>query len=93
MVVTDYAGKVCVCSIGRVGVVTGKKCMNFGDGWVDMWTGIGFDGKGLWATSSPIVIADTLEEYVSRVERKPNNVLYGQIAVAALPAGEKSCAN
>lgn len=86
----DYVGKVCVCSLGRAGVVTGRKNIDYGNGFKPMWTGIGFDGRGLWASSSPTVIAETLEEYVQRVACRPNNVLYGQIAVPSLPQDEKS---
>ena len=75
-------GKVCVCRLGRVGLVTGRKAITFNTGMnagqpVEMWVGIGFDGKGLWCASTPSVLCDSIEEYVGRIEERPNNVLYG----------------
>lgn len=60
----DFTGMVCVCSVGRVGIVSGQK----GDAWV----GIGIDGNGLWMSSSPHILAHTLDEYVKRLEDRPN---------------------
>ena len=79
-------GKVAVCSLGRVGVITDRKELTFSnqDKGV-MWVGMGFDGKGLWASSEPIVIAESLKDYCNRILTKPSNVLYGQIAVAPPP--------
>lgn len=60
----DLTGKVCVCSIGRVGIVSGKGVLNLDSGATkEVWQGLGVDGKGTWASSSPIVIAETLQEY------------------------------
>lgn len=52
--------------------------------YADCWIGFGFDGHGLWATgaSKPvIVLAESVSDYVTNVKRRPNNVLYGSIAV------------
>jgi len=55
-------GKVCACSLGRIGVVVG-----FGRvPWGETYIGMGLDGKGLWFSRKPIVIADSLEEYTKR---------------------------
>jgi len=68
----DYVGKVCICSLGRVGVVTGRKTLDWGETWV----GMGFDGKGLWASKTPHVLAETVKDYCEMVESKPSQVLY-----------------
>lgn len=75
-----------MCSLGRVGVITDKKVITFPNGDSgEMYVGMGFDGEGLWASSNPIVIADSLKEYTERILEKPSNVLYDQIAVAPPP--------
>lgn len=56
-------GKVCVCSVGRVAIVTGKKTFDFGECWV----GIGFDGKGTWASSKPCIVAESGQEFHDRL--------------------------
>lgn len=84
-------GKVAVCSLGRVGVIVDRKELTFSNGDKGtMWVGMGFDGKGLWASSDPFVIAESLKEYTERILEKPSNVLYGQIAVAPPPRPSQS---
>lgn len=74
----NMAGKVCVCSIGRVGVVTELGEVQFDEsGSVKGWKGFGLDGMGLWFSDRPIVIADSLKEYAQMVEDRPGNYLYG----------------
>ena len=58
----DLIGKVCVCSIGRIGLVTGKGNPVWADE-KDMWIGLGFDGKGTWASSNPCIAYENPEEY------------------------------
>ena len=65
-------GKVCVCSIGRVGVVTGQREFDWGESWV----GFGLDGRGLWSATKPHVLADSIAEYAEMVEARPTNLLY-----------------
>jgi len=55
----NLIGKICVCSVGRVAIVTGQKKFKWGVSWV----GIGFDGKGTWASTKPCVIAESGEEF------------------------------
>ena len=55
-------GKVCACSLGRVGVVVAYGRVPWGESYV----GMGLDGKGLWFSRKPIVIANSLEEYTKR---------------------------
>jgi hypothetical protein len=59
----DLTGKVCVCSTGRVAVVTGRKVFGFGEAW----TGLGLDGKGTWASKEPCVIAESGQEFHDRL--------------------------
>ena len=65
----DFTGMVCVCSVGRVGIVTGQKEL-FGK---TMWVGMGIDGNGLWASEVPIVLTRTLSEYVDRLQSRPSS--------------------
>lgn len=58
----NLIGKVCVCSVGRVGIVTGSYVPDWSNG-VQMWAGIGFDGKGTWASSNPCIVAECGEEF------------------------------
>ena len=53
-------GKVAICSKGRIGVITGRATLPWGESWV----GVGFDGKQ-WASRSPSVIADNVNDYIS----------------------------
>jgi len=55
----DLIGKVCVCSVGRPAVVVGKRTFSWGMSWV----GLGLDGKGVWASTQPCVIAENGAEF------------------------------
>lgn len=81
----DLAGKVCACSIGRVGVVHSVGEVVFATGGGGTYhKGFGLDGNGLWASNvdKPVVIlADSLKEYGERVAARPANFLYGKAAV------------
>jgi hypothetical protein len=55
----DLTGKVCVCSVGRPFIVTGKAEFAFGESWV----GLGLDGKGTTASTKPCVIAESGQEF------------------------------
>jgi len=65
----DLRGKVCVCSVGRVGIVTGSYTPEWSDG-VRMWAGIGFDGKGTWASSTPCIVAENGEEFRMKLSER-----------------------
>lgn len=56
-------GKVAICSLGRLGVITGSVKAPWGRTWV----GIGLDGNGLWMSTRPHVISDSLEQYTQLV--------------------------
>ena len=53
----NLTGKVCIGSTGRIGIVTGRGDHQLG------WKGIGFDGKGNWSSSSPVVAYETAKEF------------------------------
>ena len=55
----DLVGKVCVGSIGRIGVVSCQQLLSWGLSWV----GMSFDGKGVWASSKPVVVAESVDEF------------------------------
>lgn len=55
----DLTGMICVCTIGRPGIVTGRKIFEWGESWV----GLGLDGKGTWASTNPCIIAETGQEF------------------------------
>lgn len=57
----DLVGKVCICSIGRIGIVSGRALAS--DGLPARWVGLGFDGKGTWASTSPVVAWESLSDY------------------------------
>jgi hypothetical protein len=59
----DLVGKVCVCSVGRPGVVVGRKTCDFGDAWI----GLGLDGKGNWASTAPCIVAESGKEFYDRL--------------------------
>lgn len=81
----DLVGKVCCSGLGRAGLVVGRKSITFKNGDTGVfWHGIGFDGKGLWASNSQepvIVLADSVADYCDMVFQRPSNVSYGVIAV------------
>lgn len=78
----DLSGKVCMCSIGRVGIVaTQGTIAEFNAVY---WKGMGLDGRGLWATSAGkpvIVLAESLAEYIEMILARPSNLLFGQLSV------------
>jgi hypothetical protein len=86
----DLAGKVCACSLGRVGIVTHADEITFQNGDKgSCWCGFGLDGKGLWATGNRpdggvIILADSLKQYAERLVSRPNSVLYANISVPAV---------
>lgn len=55
----DLIGKVAVCSVGRPEIITGTQESHFGTCWV----GLGLDGKGTWASSRPVIIAESGQEF------------------------------
>lgn len=55
----DLVGKVCVCSVGRPAIVTGREGFPFGIAWV----GLGLDGKGTWVSTDPCIIAESGREF------------------------------
>lgn len=59
----DLTGKVCVCSIGRPFIVTGKYTFDFGECWV----GLGLDGKGTVASSNPVILAESGQEFHNKL--------------------------
>ena len=64
----DLVGKVCVCSIGRPFIVTGKHTFDFGECWV----GLGLDGKGTVASQNPIILAESGQEFHDKLLRRFN---------------------
>ena len=62
----NLVGKVCVCSVGRAAVVVGKKKFPWGESWV----GLGLDGKGTWASSNPVIIAESGEEFHDKLRER-----------------------
>lgn len=57
----NMIGKVGICSHGRIGVITGREVLPWGDSWV----GIGIDGKE-WASRHPIIVANSIEDYMQK---------------------------
>lgn len=59
-------GKVAVCSVGRPAIITGTMVFDFGECYV----GIGLDGKGTWASTSPCVIAESGQEFHDKLLKR-----------------------
>lgn len=55
----NLIGKVGVCSIGEVGLI--QDYVQLPWGW--SWVGIKLTDGSSWASRSPIIVADSLEEY------------------------------
>lgn len=69
----NLIGKVCVCSIGRVAIVTGKgEFQSAADGIIRCWQGLGLDGKGTWASVTPVVVAETGQEFHDKLLKRFN---------------------
>lgn len=64
-------GKVCVCSLGRIAVVTGRKTYDGEESWV----GLGLDGKGNWSSRGPHVIAESGQEYYDKLAELHDKML------------------
>ena len=65
----DLVGAVCVCSTGRVAVVTGKTTFKTDSGEVvTCWAGLGLDGKGTWASKTPCVLAESGQEFHDKLK-------------------------
>lgn len=48
----DLIGKVGICSLGRPGLIVGRKQLPWGEAWV----GIGLDGVGVWSSRNPRIL-------------------------------------
>lgn len=55
----NLVGKICISSIGRIAIVTGRKKYD----WGDAWCGLGLDGKGNWCSSNPVITAESGQEF------------------------------
>lgn len=62
----DLVGKICVCTVGRVGIVTGRKKFD----WGDAWYGLGLDGKGVWTSTNPAIIAESGQEFADKLSKR-----------------------
>ena len=83
----ELIGKVCVCSTGRVGLAVRVESITFPDGHSsEMLAGIGLDGKGLWCTSSPVALHDSIEAYMDRLVKclKQPGCVYPPLGCGAL---------
>ncbi len=65
----NLVGKVCVCSVGRVGIVThmGVFKSTVNDETIPCWKGLGLDGKGVWASTNPCVVAESGQQFVEKL--------------------------
>lgn len=62
----DLVGKVCVCTVGRPFIVTGKHAFDWGEAWV----GLGLDGKGTACSTDPAVIAESGQEFHDKLLKR-----------------------
>lgn len=63
----NLIGKIAVCSVGRVAIITGRGAITTTDGSIEVWQGIGFDGRGTWASSNPCIVAENGQEFHDRL--------------------------
>jgi hypothetical protein len=68
----DLTGKVCVCSVGRPGIVLGKKKTIFNNTkeTARVWFGLGLDGKGNWCSTNPAIIAESGVEFYEKLSER-----------------------
>ena len=59
LVEEDLIGKVAVCGKDIVGVITGKKELEWGESWI----GERLDDGGPWSSKKPRIIANSIDEY------------------------------
>ncbi len=62
----DLTGMVAYCSLGRAGLITGTTEAP----WGETYYGIGLDGKGLWMSRNPRVIAIDAETYANTLLKR-----------------------
>jgi hypothetical protein len=60
----DLVGKICVCSIGRPAIVTGRDKLSDN---TPCWVGLGIDGKGTWASRNPAILSESAKEHHDRL--------------------------
>lgn len=82
----DLTGKVCICSNGRLAVVTGPGELVIDGDRPDAgkslpgWEGMGFDGKGTWFSTQPVITAESVAEFRARCsERFQGRLCYHDI--------------
>ena len=68
----DLVGKVCVCSVGRVGIVTGRGDFTsaVNNEIIKCWKGLGLDGKGVWTSTSPCIVAESGQEFADKLSAR-----------------------
>ncbi len=71
----DLVGMVCVCSVGRVAIVTAPGAITVqqpGDppAQIQGWHGIGIDGFGTWFSSSPIILSPSAEAFRLKLDER-----------------------
>lgn len=61
----DLTGKVCVCSVGRPFIVTGRGTLHIEreNKDLEVWQGLGLDGKGTVASTNPCIIAESGQDF------------------------------
>ncbi len=68
----NLVGKICVCSIGRIGIVTGEgeftSAVN--NEVIKCWKGLGLDGKGVWASTAPCIVAESGQEFADKLSAR-----------------------
>jgi len=62
----NLVGSICICSTGRIAIVTGKTTFDRGE----VWIGLGLDGKGTWSSSKPCVIAESGNEFYDKLLKR-----------------------
>lgn len=58
----DLTGRMGVCSIGRIGIIEGRKALNWGVSWIG--TGV-LDGES-WASRQPWLLSEHEQELLAK---------------------------
>lgn len=75
----DLRGKVCICSVGRLFIVTGRttiKLMDKREAFqsrpeeLEGWCGLGLDGKGTAFGTSPCIVAENGQEFHDKLLKR-----------------------
>lgn len=67
----NLVGKICVCSVGRPFIVTGREKLDLPNSAIlEGWCGLGLDGKGTAFSTTPCIIAESGQEFHDKLKNR-----------------------